>query len=131
MELTAIIEKKSTGFSGYFKEIDSLTTVGDTIEEIKANFRELLNEYISYLEEEGKETLEWKKSIINYVIDIEQLFDYYKVINKTAFAKYIGINPILFRQYTKKLVPISDQRMRKITEGIHRLADELNTVVLY
>lgn len=130
MKLTAVIEKTSEGFMGYLKEIDHLITAAQNIGQIKSSFQEVLNDHILSLQASGKDVSRWKKAKINFVIDIEQFFGYYKMINKSAFARYIGINPILFRQYTKSLVPISDQRVKKITEGLHSLAKELEEVTL-
>ena len=129
-KLTAIIEKTNTGFSGYFKEIEGLSTAGDHIEEMKINFKGLKNEYINYLESIGRDSQELKNVPIEYQIDIEQFFDYYKLINKTAFAKYIGINPVLFRQYSRSLVPISDTRVKEIMRGLSKLSKELSEITI-
>ena len=37
-KISVVLEKTSTGFSGYAKEIDGLATVGSSISEIKQNF---------------------------------------------------------------------------------------------
>lgn len=130
MKITAVIKKTPEGFTGYFKEITPLVADAQSIEQIKSSFRKALGDHISSLQISGKEVSCWKNVKLTFVIDIEQFFSYYKMINKTAFARYIGINPILFRQYTKSLVPISDQRVQKITRGLHQLAKELEEVIL-
>lgn len=55
MKLTVILEKTSTGYSAYCKEIDGMTTVGKTSAEIKENFQELIQMRADYLDEQGKE----------------------------------------------------------------------------
>ncbi|WP_373056712.1 type II toxin-antitoxin system HicB family antitoxin [Zunongwangia sp. H14] len=128
--LTVIIEFTNTGLSAYIKEVDGLTTVGDSLGEIKRNINEVIQYELEYLEEQGEEVPKITDLKINYVIDLEQFFSHYKVINKTAFAAYTGINPGLFRQYAKGLVPISDKRMEQISKGLQKLSDDLNHLQL-
>ncbi|MFH4968308.1 hypothetical protein V8G61_08900 [Gaetbulibacter sp. M240] len=117
-KLTAVIEKTGTGFSGYIKELNGIATTGDTISEIKEDF-------ILALELKGIENYE-----IDYVIDLEQFFSYFKVINKSAFAEYIGMNKSLFRQYTGSLTKLSDDKLLDITKGLHNLANDFSNIVL-
>lgn len=116
--LTAIIEKTTTGFSGYIKELDGMITVGSSISEMKENFSEILalNEMVDYN--------------IEYVVDLGQFFDYYDVLNKSAFADYIGMNRSLFRQYTRGLTKLSDNKLLDITKGLHKLADDFSDIAL-
>lgn len=127
---TAIIEKTSTGFSGYIKEIDGIVTAGDSINEMRDNFNEALTSYFEYLSEKGFESPNINEVKINFTVDMNQFFKHYNVINKSAFADYIGINPSLFRQYTKGLANLSDKKMLQITNGLHKLADDISDIVL-
>lgn len=128
--LTVIVEKTGTGFSAYTKEIDGLATIGDNLTELKKNFNEVLHYHVAYLQEQG-ENVTTNDFTINYVLDLEQFFEYFNVINKSAFAEhYAGINQSLFRQYTKKLAPLSDDKMLQISRGLHKLADELSNLTL-
>jgi predicted RNase H-like HicB family nuclease len=128
--LTVIVEKTGTGFSAYTKEIDGLATIGDSLTELKRNFNEVLHYHVEYLQEQG-ENVTTNDFTINYVLDLEQFFEYFNVINKSAFAEhYAGINQSLFRQYTKKLAPLSDDKMLQISRGLHKLADELSDLTL-
>ena len=128
--LTVIVEKTGTGFSAYTKEIDGLATIGDGLTELKRNFNEVLHYHVEYLQEQG-ENVTTNDFITNYDLDLEQFFEYFNVINKSAFAEhYAGINQSLFRQYTKKLAPLSDDKMLQISRGLHKLADELSDLTL-
>jgi len=128
--LTVVVEKTGTGFSAYVKEVDGLITVGDDLTELKQNFNEVLCHHVTYLQEKGN-SISIDDFSVNYVLDLEQFFDYFNVINKSAFAKhYAGINQSLFRQYTKKLAPLSDEKLLQISRGLHKLADELNNLVI-
>ena len=125
-ELTVIVEKTATGFSAYAKEIDGLATVGSSLSELKENFNEVLQYHIEYLNEQG-EALTKENFTINYVVDLEQIFEYFNVINKSAFAEhYAGMNKSLFRQYTKGLASLSGDKMAQISKGLHKLADEIS-----
>lgn len=128
--MTVIIEKTSTGFSAYVKEVDGLTTVGESLGEVKRNMYEVINDHLDYLKEHGEEVPPVTDLKIEFVIDLEQFFDYYNVINKSAFAEYAGINKSLFRQYTKGLAPISGKKVKKISDGLQRLADDLKDLTL-
>ena len=127
---TAIIEKTNTGFSGYFKEVNGITSVGGSITELKENLQEALGYYIEYLEEKGKDFTPLDSVKVDYTVDLEQFFEHYSVINKSAFANYIGLNPSLFRQYIKGLANLSDEKMLQITKGLHKLAADIEDIVL-
>jgi predicted RNase H-like HicB family nuclease len=130
LQTTVIVEKTGTGFSAYTKEIDGLATVGDTIAQLKQNFNEVLGYHVEYLKEQG-ETVNTDDYEISYVIDLEQFFEYFSVINKSAFAeRYVKMNTSLFRQYTKGLAPLSGDKLKKISEGLHRLAEEIDGLSL-
>lgn len=119
-EFTAVIEKTGTGFSGYIKEVDGIASASDSLSEIKSDLLEALQMTNEKIQDEQ----------INYVIDLEQFFEYYNVINKTAFADYIGMNRSLFRQYTGGLTNLSDNKLLDITKGLHRLAKDFSDIVL-
>jgi len=130
LTITVIVEKTSTGFSAYAKEIDGLATVGSSISELKENFNEVLEYHVEYLQEQG-ENVTIGNFEVSYEIDLEQVFDYFNVINKSAFAEhYAEMNQSLFRQYTKGLAPLSGDKMQQISKGLHKLADELSDLTL-
>ncbi len=128
-KLIIVIEKTNTGFSSYIKDIPGLVSVGDTITEIKENMKEVITMAVECRKEDGKDYTDLQREV-SYAIDLEQFFEYYKVLNKSAFAEYIGINPSLFRQYTKGLAPLSSDRMKEIMQGLQKLAKDLERVVL-
>lgn len=128
--LTAVIEKTNTGFSGYFLEVDGIVAVESSITELKEGLQEALNYQIDYLDEMGSDASHLKNVIINYTVDLEQFFNHYNVINKSAFAEYIGVNKSLFRQYVKGLAPLSSEKMLHITKGLHKLAADIEDIVL-
>ena len=124
--ITVVIEKTNTGFSAYANDFSGIATVGQTFSELKENVNEVLEMQIEYLQENDS-SIKLENFEINYVVDLEQFFEYFSVINKTAFAeRYAKVNPSLFRQYTKGLAPLSSDKLRQISTGLHKLADEIN-----
>ncbi len=117
---SAIIEITSTGYSAYIKELAGVVTVGNEMSEVKENVYEALDLY-----EDEKQPYE-----VQFFVDLKQFFSYFKVLNKTAFAQYLGMNSSLFRQYTSGLAPLSDDKLQTISKGLQRLSFELNNLSL-
>ena len=106
------------------EEIDGLTTAGSTLGEVKRNMYEVINDHLEYMEECKETALSITDLKINFGVDLEQFFSYLNVFNKTAFAEYAGIKQSLFRQYTRGLAPISGKKMNRISNDLHKLADD-------
>lgn len=128
--LTAVIEKTNTGFSGYIKEVNGIVAAESSITELKDGLQEALQHHVEYLEEMKRDSSHLKNVTLNYTVDLEQFFNHYNVINKSAFADYIGLNKSLFRQYVKGLAPLSSDKMLQITNGLHKLAADIEDIVL-
>lgn len=129
--LTVVVEKTDTGFSAYIKEMDGVISVGSTITELKDSLNEALYHELEYINETEGKNISVSDFELNYTIDLKQFFDYFKVINKSAFAEdYLDINKSLFRQYTKGLATLSDKKVLHISRGLHKLANELEDVTL-
>lgn len=62
--------------------------------------------------------------------DLSSLFEYYKFINVSAFARMIGINATLMRQYKRGDTYISETQMGRIEDGLHRVGKELTELRL-
>lgn len=56
---------------------------------------------------------------------MNKLPNYLKI---SAFAKYIGMNESLLRQYNSGIVEPSEKQKEKIKEGLTRLGNELKSV---
>lgn len=69
-------------------------------------------------------------NVPDYKFDLSSLFEYYKMINVSAFARFVGINDTLMRQYRKGNTYISDAQLRKIEDGIHKLGHEFSRLQL-
>ena len=85
--ISVIVEKTKTGFSAYpLDEQIPVGTTGRTISELQDNILEVLN---FYFEDQGYEVT---KTNIQLQIDLQQFFQYYKVLNARHLAEKIGMN---------------------------------------
>lgn len=60
----------------------------------------------------------------DFRFDVGSFFDYYP-IDVTAFAKYIGMNASVLRQYVTGLREPKEETIRRIREGIDKLSRDL------
>lgn len=119
------IEKQKDGsYIAYNVGIEGMVAIGtgDTVSEAKEDFRNSLEEMAEDMTDEEKARM-ITEPVFHF--DISSLFEYYKVINMSAFAKMIGMNDTLLRQYKKGGTYISDSQIDRIEKGIHRLGEEL------
>ena len=56
-----------------------------------------------------------------FKFDLASFFEYYSFINVTAFAKMVGINGSLMRQYKKGNTYISDTQLEKIQTFVNNM----------
>jgi predicted RNase H-like HicB family nuclease len=122
-----IIEASATGF-GIFGEDFPFTSYGDTINAAKADMEEILKTMLAFYKEEGKPV---PASINNghlefvYHYDIASIFKHFGVLDASAFAKRIGMNASLLRQYKTGKTLASSKQKEKIEKGLHELGKEL------
>ncbi|ODS87291.1 MAG: hypothetical protein ABS44_11790 [Chryseobacterium sp. SCN 40-13] len=127
MNVKLVLEKSGTGYSAYSNDLPGLVTAGETMEEVKENFKEVLEMQADYLEETGKnkEAEEIRNATVSYFLDLETFFDYYSLFNKSELAKYLGINPSHLRRLSSTSVELSEKKALQIKNGLHKLAAEL------
>ncbi len=122
-KITVIVEKTNTGFSAYPLGYPVGTT-GDTVIELQKNMLEALN---FYFEEEGYAVT---SANISMQMDLQQFFQYYKVLNARHLAEKIGMNPTLLSQYVQGRKKPSAQQSAKIMKGIQQIGKELSDLQL-
>ena len=119
-KIIVILEKTKTGFSAYpLDEEIAAGTTGRTIAELQDNILEVLN---FYFQEEGYEV---SKANIQLQIDLQQFFQYYKVLNARHLAEKIGMNPTLLSQYVQGRKKPSQRQNERIIHGIQQIGKEL------
>lgn len=127
------IEKQSDGsYIAYNTTGDGVTLIGtgDTVKEAKEDFFNSIEEVKESYHELGDPMPECMNEEIEFRFDLSSLFEYYSMLNVSAFARYIGINDSLMRQYRNGSAQISDRQLEKIEAGIHRLGTELASLRL-
>jgi predicted RNase H-like HicB family nuclease len=118
------VEKTDTGFSAYCKEYPVYTT-GNNFTELLSNAEEAISLYGEGLSDQ----IEDKE--IDLEIDLQQFFQYYRVINAKFLAKRIGMNETLLSQYVQGTKKPSAKQTSKILNGIHEIGRELTNINLF
>jgi predicted RNase H-like HicB family nuclease len=119
-----IIEKTDTGFSGYSNDSPVFTT-GKNFTELLANATEALNLFF-----EGQNN-QVTSDDIQFEIDLQQFFQYYRVINAKFLAQRIGMNETLLSQYVKGKKKPSQKQTDKILQGIQEIGRELTNINIF
>lgn len=124
------IEKKEDGsYIAYSENVPGLVAIGtgETVSEAKDDFMNSLEELAEDMTEAEK-AQKITEPIFHF--DLSSLFEYYKVINVSAFARMFGMNDTLLRQYKKGNTYVSDAQIARIEDNIHKLGVELATLKL-
>lgn len=128
-KITAVIEASSTGFGVYSDRLPGITGYGKTVERAKENFLSALHETKEAYGRKIPKELKGDFEFI-YKYDIASIFEHFGDLDATSFAKRIGMNPSLLRQYKTGLALASDKQKKRIQEGLHQLGRQLLSVRL-
>lgn len=122
-----IIEKGKDGYGAYREEkgLGTITTMGDTIAEIRANVVEAYN---MFAEEAGKAAITADQVELKY--DLASFFEFYKEINVSALSKRIGMQKSLLSDYKNGNRKPSAKQAKRILTGIKELGKELSELEL-
>lgn len=116
------IEKQNDGtYIAYNTDSDKFTAIGSgaTIEEAKEDFFNSIEEIKEVYQEHGDEMPAELQETPVFQFDLSSFFEYYSFINVTAFAKMVGINGSLMRQYKKGNTYISNAQLEKIQSFVN------------
>lgn len=125
MEVT--IEKQADGtYIAYNKDESDATIIGtgNSVREAKDDFFNSIEETIEACKESGIAIPGSLDEEPVFKFDVSSLFEYYSMLNVSAFARYLGLNDALMRQYKKGGVYISESQLKRIEDGIHTLGNE-------
>ena len=117
-QIKVIVEKTRTGFSAYAEDY-AIYTTGITIQHLQKNILEAAQLYF----EDDEYSIE--KSNISLQIDLQQFFQYYKILNAKHLAEKIGMNPTLLSQYVQGRKKPSARQSERIIAGIQQIGQEL------
>lgn len=98
---------------------------GNSVKDAKSDFMDSVAEIKASEAEQGIEGSSYLNSDIEFSFDLSSLFEYYSMINVSALARYLGINPALMRAYKKGDTYVSDKQLKKIEDGIRHLGNDL------
>jgi hypothetical protein len=120
-KIEIIVERTKTGYSAYAAKYP-LYTVGDSLEELKTNILEAINQQF----EDEKKLVDEKH--LKITVDLPQFFEFYKVINAKAPSERIGINQSLLAQYIKGNKKPSAIQTQRILNGVQQVGKELAAI---
>lgn len=95
---------------------------GGTAREAMDDCRLSVQEFREIAAERGEDFPEEVE--LDFKLDVGSFFDYYP-IDVTQAAKYIGINASVLRQYVTALREPKEAQIKRIKDGINRLAADL------
>lgn len=126
-KVTVIVEKDKEGvYWGVSQNIPGVISAdGASFEELKNNFTEAFE-----LAQDSDDIYKEYDFDFQFKMSLKDFFKQFPEINKSSLAKRMGINSSLLSQYTSdKPAYVSVERIKNIEQEIHRLAEELKTVV--
>lgn len=127
-KIKVLIEKNQDGFHAHATNVPSIYGFGETVAACKKNVFEGI-EVAKTLVGDGKFDYEEYEVIFNF--DTQSLLENYKgILSLAGFNRLIGINPTLMQHYASGLKPPGAKQRKKITEGLHKLAEELLAIEL-
>lgn len=129
-EIKAIIEKGEDGlFSIYTENIPGLYGSGLTESEAREDFEEVLEEQIEFYEEREGKKPEWGEDYkIVYEYSLTGFFLAFPFINVSEFAKAVGVNPSLMRQYKNGLAFASEKQRLSIQQAYNGIVERMKAV---
>lgn len=103
---------------------------GDTIREAKEDFFRSIEELKESCQAHGDEIPSAMLEAPTFKFDLASFFEYYSFINATAFARKIGINDSLMRQYKQGKTYISELQLQRIQTAINRIGADFQSLRL-
>ena len=125
-KIEVIVETGKDGFGCFMSNKSDdlkfgINGMGKTVKAAIDDFYMARDEMYASLREEGKEVPELD---FHFVMDVGAFLNYYP-INVTSFAKYIGMNASLLRQYASGLKVPKEKSLEKIKAGIQQVAKDI------
>ena len=132
MRTTVIIEKDENGFSAFTENLKTVLhgsgkSVKDAKEELMACYEDIKDSYANAGKSIPKEL---QNLTFDYRYDISALFDDFRFLNISQFAREIGINTSLMHHYKKGDTYISASQAKKIETGLHQIGRRFLTISL-
>ncbi len=130
--LVSIEKQKDGTFIAYTKGCDEFTAIGTgkTVAEAKEDFFNSISEIKETFLMNGDDVPATLLDEPDFKFDLSSFFEYYPFINASAFAKMMGVNDSLMRQYKKGGVYISDAQLERIQNYVHTIGADFQSLRL-
>ncbi|MCT1525646.1 type II toxin-antitoxin system HicB family antitoxin [Sphingobacterium hotanense] len=129
--LKIIIERSDDMFSAYAENAEGIYGGGDTVEEAKKSILDAIDIMTEEFTTENIPSILKGNYKVIYHFDAESFLNYYKgIFTNAALEKITGINQRQLQHYSSGLKKPRQLQLKKIEEGLHRLAAELQAVEL-
>lgn len=126
--LNATIESLEGNYSAFIQDLDGVVATGSTIEEIKANLLDAVDDYVETCKELGCEPPEALKGDyrIDFTMDVKSLLALYEgIFTKAGLERLTGINQKQLWHYANGSSVPRRAQVLKIENALHRLGNEL------
>lgn len=131
--LKATIESLENNYSAYIENIDGVVATGSTMDEIKANLLDALDDYVETCGELGcavPDELAGDYSI-EFSMDVKSLLTLYqRIFTKSGLERLTGINQKQLWHYANGSSVPRRAQVLKIENALHRLGNELIAIRL-
>ncbi|MBR2155055.1 MAG: type II toxin-antitoxin system HicB family antitoxin [Bacteroidaceae bacterium] len=127
------IEKQNDGtYIAYNKDGEGFTAIGtgDTIKDAREDFFNSIEEVKESYKDRGINAPAALMETPTFKFDLASFFEYYSFINATAFARKIGINDSLMRQYKQGKTYISELQLQRIQTAINSIGADFQSLRL-
>lgn len=129
--MVAIIEKGTDGLYGvYTNQVQGAYGFGETEQEAKADFKEILHEQALFYKEKKGSYPHWYSEdlTIEYRYDFSGFFLAFPFFNASKLAQALGINPSLMRKYKEGLAYASEKQKNMIQQRFNLIKEKINLV---
>lgn len=131
--LNATIECLEKGYSAFIEGIDGVVATGSTVDEIKGNLIDALDDYVETCGEVGCELPTVLKGDykLEFTMDVKSLLSIYNgIFTKSGLERLTGINQKQLWHYANGISKPRRAQVLKIENALHRLGTELIAIHL-
>jgi hypothetical protein len=129
--LKIVIERSSDMFGAYAENANGIYGTGDNVQEAKLSVLNALKIIKEEFKPENIPRILKSEYQIVYRFDAESFLNYYRgIFTNVALEKITGINQRQLQHYSSGLKKPRKPQLKKIEEGLHKLAAELQSIEL-
>ena len=130
-KIVIVIEKSSDHFSAYADNCDGIYGAGDSMQAVKDD----IHEAIRLIKSELPAT-QWPDAIkgeyqLEFKLDVQSFLEYYSgILSLAGLEKITGIHQKQLSNYLHHKAKPRKQQAERISNGLHKFANELLTITL-